>query len=291
MSDEQVNRDVIDNLTDQKPPEVPAAPPVDVSKYEQQIAELQAKLEQKTQIAASLLDEEIDGREAVNRIAKLADKTDDDIQKLLQEIERNQQTQQPEPKKGEDPVDIDEKVKKLLEERESELDERFRQTHETNRAFAMQLMDTALEQNVGKSEDLAKWVGVLERNGVEGEALDTARKRFTDRVEEKAQSILRARKDEAGKFELKWVGTAYEEATKLVGEEVRAMVGGAYDKIGAASDVVSQQAALLAEPEPELPDFSKGNPRQTKDAFNKYIQEKYARDIARSQSQVAKSKA
>ncbi len=115
MTDEQtteVNRDVIDGLTDQKPP---AAPPVDVSKYEQQIVELQQKLEQKTQIAASLLDEEIDGREAINRIAKLADKNEDDIQKLLQEIERNQQTQQPEPKKDEDPVDIDEKGKKMVE--------------------------------------------------------------------------------------------------------------------------------------------------------------------------------
>lgn len=292
MSDEvtnEVNRDVIDGLTDPAP--VVENTPVDVSKYEQQIAELNEKLVQKTQIAESLLNDEIDGREAINRIARLADKNEDDIQKLLDEIERGQQVGEAKDLPKEEPVDIDEKVKKILEDREGEINQRFQQSHETHKAFAMQLMDQALEENVKASEDLTKWTQMLERNGVEGEALDTAKGRFTNRVEEKAQSILRNKRDEFGKFELKWIKDAYTEASKLVGEEVRAMVGGAYDKIGAASDVVSQHARILSEPEPELPDFSKGNPRETKEKFNQYIQAQYARTAAKEQAARNPSKA
>jgi hypothetical protein len=234
----------------------------------------------------------VTGREALNRIAKVAGKSDEELRQIIEEAEREKNVQQTEVTQQVEradpeasPKSVEDQVRAIMDEREKELDARIQDSYDTRKQLAIQTMDQALETAVSSSEDIKKWSNMLARSGVGDEEVGVATRRMTDRVEERAQRLLMDKREEnSGRFEMKWISSAYAEAATQVGEELRAMVGGAYDKIGAASDVVSQFGQVLEEPDVKLPDFSKGNPREHKDAFNEYIKQKYAKAAAKEQS-------
>jgi DNA-directed RNA polymerase subunit F len=294
MSDDQnVNNEVVDNLVD-KPVEQTqnASQTVDKTEYEAKIQALEAQVAQQRELANSLLTEEVTGREALNRIAKVAGKSDEELRQIIEEAEREKNVQQTEVTQQVEradpeasPKSVEDQVRAIMDEREKELDARIQDSYDTRKQLATQTMDQALEAAVSSSEDIKKWSNMLARSGVGDEEVGVATRRMTDRVEERAQRLLMDKREEnSGRFEMKWISSAYAEAATQVGEELRAMVGGAYDKIGAASDVVSQFGQVLEEPDVKLPDFSKGNPREHKDAFNEYIKQKYAKAAAKEQS-------